>query len=1016
MLDMVYGQKRCDFKKLKPIINISANRNIKMTWARNTDNRDREKIFGIYNIVTWNLQGTNAAGSFINLINVLNVYKAHIAVLQETKQKENFTCEMGNFTVFNSGSANKIFGTGFMVHNCLKHTVLNFRPVSERICTLRIKGKYRKISIINVHAPTNTEEDQIKEYFYEEVSNVLNLTPRYDIKIVIGDLNAKVGREELFRDYTGGHSKHISSNDNGLRVIDFAIQNEMKIMSTFFERKDIYKGTWQSPDGKTCNQIDHILIENRHHNIIKNVQSRRGAAADSDHFMVKIKIKEELPKCPKIKKSKIERLDPQPLKNESISQDFSEKVEERLGEQPGVGSVEDKWNNFEEKLYEAARETLPSKKPNKSKCWFDTECKKIIEERNKARLIFLQVSNEENKIKYGRLRKLAKKICRQKKREKLLSQLVQAEVTYQNKDIRNFYQEVKRQKSNYLGKLTFVKDKEGNLVAGKDKMSRWMEHFQETLNESCDEISRVEIPHREQIPLQTQNQPQMDEVIEILQKLKNNKSPGENGLVAELYKKGGTILQEHLLNIIQEVWVTEQMPKRWTESLIYPLYKKGERTNCENYRGITLMDVAYKIFAICLRDRLKVEAEKCLGEYQAGFRAGRSTIEQIYILKEILANSYEHNISAHILFIDFKQAYDSIKRSKLNEILNSFGIDPKLIRLIEMTLERTSCKIMIDGEISDSFPINRGLRQGDPISPIIFNLCLEWSIRHSDLYRRGTILHHKHQLLAYADDIALLTRSTSELKRVFSKLVTAAQLVGLQINESKTKYMCLKSGLQSKSEFFTIRIENHKDYKFQAVDNFVYLGVTITSENNESIEIMNRLSKGNKCYGAFSRLLKCKQISRQAKKRIYSTVIRPTVLYGSEIWALNKNSEKQLAVWERQILRKIYGGRKEGDLWFRRTNRELKELYDAPGIIGVIKAQRLRWLGHVLRKKNDSIIKSVYRGGVVTKKRRGRPKDKWNVNVKRDLRELKVDNFEEISQDRKQWRKIVEEAMGLNGL
>lgn len=179
---------------------------------------------------------------------------------------------------------------------------------------------------------------------------------------------------------------------------------------------------------------------------------------------------------------------------------------------------------------------------------------------------------------------------------------------------------------------------------------------------------------------------------------------------------------------------------------------------------------------------------------------------------------------------------------------------------------------------------------------------------------------------------------------------------------------------------------------------------------------MARLSKGSKCLGAFHKILRNKNISISAKKRLYKTVIRPTVLYGCEAWILNQNTIKKLQVWERKVLRKIYGGKKVFDIWFPRTNRELADLYGEPSIVGVIKAQRLRWLGHVSRLSESRTVKRVFKGGVFTRRRKGRPKEKWYSAVKKDLTQLQVTNWENRAQDKKKWRTFVHEAMGLLGL
>jgi hypothetical protein len=124
--------------------------------------------------------------------------------------------------------------------------------------------------------------------------------------------------------------------------------------------------------------------------------------------------------------------------------------------------------------------------------------------------------------------------------------------------------------------------------------------------------------------------------------------------------------------------------------------------------------------------------------------------------------------------------------------------------------------------------------------------------------------------------------------------------------------------------------------------------VTVCYDNDEEPEIDKRMSKGSKAMGSLNRMITSREISREAKIWIYRTVVRPAVVYGCETWVLTKNSEIKLEAWERKMLRKIFKGtRTEDGGWRRKTNREIKELYRHSGIVQHIKAQRIRWLGHV---------------------------------------------------------------------
>jgi hypothetical protein len=168
--------------------------------------------------------------------------------------------EYQRFTVFSSGGSKGSFGG---------------RPISERIFVLRVKGKFFNYSVVNEHAPHNQRPEDEKDAFYRQLDKVYDQCPRNDIKIVIGDLNAQIGREKIFKPTIGGFSLHSESNENEVRLINFAASWNMVICSTFFRHKDTHKASWLSLGGRNSNQIYHVLTDRRHASNILDVRSYR---------------------------------------------------------------------------------------------------------------------------------------------------------------------------------------------------------------------------------------------------------------------------------------------------------------------------------------------------------------------------------------------------------------------------------------------------------------------------------------------------------------------------------------------------------------------------------------------------------------------------------------------------------------------------------------------------------------------------------------------------------------------
>jgi len=198
-------------------------------------------------------------------------------------------------------------------------------------------------------------------------------------------------------------------------------------------------------------------------------------------------------------------------------------------------------------------------------------------------------------------------------------------------------------------------------------------------------------------------EPSQEEMEKAICNLKINKAPGEDDIIAELIKNASQELKMRLFALICKIWRDEKMLDDWKIGLIVPLFKKGDKMKCENYRGIMLLNVTYKILSNVLLERLKEYSEEILGEYQCSFRPQRSIRDQLFVVRQILEKFYAHDIDLRLLFIDFKKAFDSINQEKLLESLVSFGIPRKIERLVKMILEGAQGKVIVDGKIGNPF-------------------------------------------------------------------------------------------------------------------------------------------------------------------------------------------------------------------------------------------------------------------------------------------------------------------------
>jgi len=268
--------------------------------------------------------------------------------------------------------------------------------------------------------------------------------------------------------------------------------------------------------------------------------------------------------------------------------------------------------------------------------------------------------------------------------------------------------------------------------------------------------------------------------------------------------------------------------------------------------------------------------------------------------------------------------------------MENFGIHQKYIALVKMCNINTNFKVRFWQETSTQFKVQTGLHQGDTLSPMLFNIALEKVVRDMSNNRKMS-LGDLNVLLAYADDIVIMGNSRDDIIQTTRKLLKTSKRMGLEVNQQKTKYMCMTRTDTDNSD---LEVDN---LTFEKFNQFTHLGVNMNSTNIIHNEIKNRLSSANKCYFSLLKLLKSKHLFYESKKILYTSYIRPILTYGCETWSTTKGNHQSLITFERKILRKIYGPlyNRETEQFERRHNNDLRELYGRPNILSYTRSKRL---------------------------------------------------------------------------
>lgn len=329
--------------------------------------------------------------------------------------------------------------------------------------------------------------------------------------------------------------------------------------------------------------------------------------------------------------------------------------------------------------------------------------------------------------KYEIERRECKHIIQREKRKFLNGILEEAERNRSHGNSKNFFRIIKKHQ-HFNPNLNAIKSTKGCIIMEPEKKAeRWREYFIELLNSDIPANPVRKTVFQKAEPLI--DDITQDETDKAIDSLKNWKAPGSDNIQAELIKYSGKETRYFIFKVCQKTWREARMPRSWKEAIIIPLHKKGEKTDCANYRGISLLNTAYKVFSKVLLSRLTPYVEECLGQYQCGFRKGKSTVDQLSIIGQIIEKKYEYRQNCWQIFVDFRKAYDSIHRESLYNIMEEFGIPNKLISLTKMCMEGTKYQGRVDSILSDIFTVETSLKQGDALSPLLFNLALEKAVR-----------------------------------------------------------------------------------------------------------------------------------------------------------------------------------------------------------------------------------------------------------------------------------------------
>lgn len=508
---------------------------------------------------------------------------------------------------------------------------------------------------------------------------------------------------------------------------------------------------------------------------------------------------------------------------------------------------------------------------NRDKIWFDSECK---EAKNKIKSSHKECKanqySDESLVALGQTKTNYKRLLKLKEAEYYSSITSKLSRVSNSKE---FWSTIKQYR---------YKNTNKNEIS----LRLWISHLKK-LNPP---LPKIETQYFDTFNPELDSSISLGELLTSLKKCKNHKAPGLDSIPGEFIKNLPTPWLHYTLNMFNCIIESEILPSSWRNSKLFMLYKKGDERDPASYRPISLLSSFLKLFTRILTTRLTIWAEKynVLPEMQCGFRENRGCLDNLFCLTALTQSVLRlKGRYLYAIFIDFRQAFDSVNHTLLWIKLFKAGVSSKFIRLVQNLYEGAAQCISVGAEQSDPITITKGVLQGDSLSCQLFNLFIaDFEAFFRARQVTGVSIDDQNDILmlAYADDVVILSDNPRDVQKKLNLLETYCSENKLEVNCNKTKIVIFHKSPKKKK----INSFHFKDTTIEIVNSYTYLGIPFSFSAKFQISASNSISKARSAVGSVLQILnKTRCCSWEKINLLFSSIVKSTLCYGAEIWAPN---------------------------------------------------------------------------------------------------------------------------------
>ena len=588
----------------------------------------------------------------------------------------------------------------------------------------------------------------------------------------------------------------------------------------------------------------------------------------------------------------------------------------------------------------------------------------------------LQLMNERRQHKnrseeeYRKVHRLITKRIKEAKEAWLSERCEEIETLDKKHDTFNVHKKIKEAAGLFKRKtMSIITDNQGNAVWETDaKIKGWKEYIEQLYKETPvnPEEIRVEGPGLHITK---------GEVMKAIQRVKSNKSPGPDEIRGDILKLLEEDYVEPLRRLFDAIYQSGRLPEDWLTSIFIPLPKKASAKRYEDHRIISLMSHILKIFLSIIHDRIYPILEEHLDEFQFGFRNGLGTREALFSIQVLIQRARDVNSDVFACFLDFEKAFDRVKHEKLVQILKTTRIQNHDLRIISNLYEQQKGRVKIEGVHSGEFGIQRGVRQGCVLSPLLFNIYSEHLFRDAlhDAEDGISINGISINNFRYADDTVLLADSPEALQRLIDRIEVASRQYSMRLNIGKTKIMIISKNQNINHQFLL------NNEVLTRVQNFTYLGCNLNEEWDHSREICIRIEKARGMFYKMKTVLCNMHLNIHIRLRVLKCYIFSTLLYGVEAWTLTEVASRKVTAFEMWCYRRMLR-----ISWTHHVTNEnvLQRIGHQQELLKTVKQRKLAYFGHIMRNEKYHILQLIMQGKVKGRRGPGRRRTSWLKNLR----------------------------------